>query len=76
MNQQFIASVTAEAPALLTIVWGSGKQTKVDLSDYLHSPGYERLKKTSFFAGVAVEEWGTVSSPSGDLPQNLFWNPL
>jgi len=58
MNQQLIDSVAAEAPALLTIVWRSGKQTRVDISDYLKSPGYERLKKPVFFAKVAVEEWG------------------
>jgi hypothetical protein len=58
MNQQIINSVTAEAPALLTISWGTGKQTKVDLSAYLDSPTYERLKNPAFFAGVVVEEWG------------------
>jgi hypothetical protein len=58
MNQPIIDSVTAEAPEFLTITWRSGKQTKVDLSEYLNSPGYEQLKNPTFFTGVAVEEWG------------------
>jgi hypothetical protein len=58
MSQQMILSVTAEPPALLTIVWRSGKQTRVDVSEYLGSPGYERLNAPDFFAKVAVEEWG------------------
>lgn len=58
MTQQMINSVKAEAPNILTIVWRSGKQTKVDVSEYLDSPGYERLKDPAFFAAVVVEEWG------------------
>lgn len=58
MNQQMLTSVTAEAPALLTIGWRSGKQTRVDISEYLDSPGYERLKDPDFFLRAAVEEWG------------------
>lgn len=58
MNQQILDSVKAEAPALLKIVWHTGKQTKVDLSEYLDSPGYERLKNPTFFSCVAVEERG------------------
>ena len=58
MNQQIIKSVTAEVPSLLSIIWLSGKQTKVDISEYFASPGYEGLKEPSFFVTVAVEEWG------------------
>jgi hypothetical protein len=58
MSQQMINTVTAEAPSLLTIVWRSGKQTRVDVSEYLDSPGYGRLKNPTFFASAAVEEWG------------------
>lgn len=53
-----INSVHAEAPNILALVWRTGKQTKVDVSEYLDSPGYERLKDPAFFAAVAVEEWG------------------
>ena len=58
MNQQKIKSVSAEAPSLLTIVWRSGKQTRVDIAEYLASPGYERLQEPTFFATAVVEEWG------------------
>jgi len=58
MTQQKIKSVTAEAPSQLTIVWGSGKQTRVGITEYLNSPGYERLKEPRFFGSVEVEEWG------------------
>ena len=58
MNQQMIKSITVEATALLTIAWRSGKQTKVDVSEYLNSPGYERLREPKFFTTAVVEEWG------------------
>jgi Protein of unknown function (DUF2442) len=58
MNQQMIKNITAEAPSLLTILWRSGKQTSVDIAEYLHSPGYEKLKVPTFFATAVVEEWG------------------
>ena len=58
MNQQMITSVIAEAPSHLAISWRSGKHTRVDISEYLNSPGYERLKETNFFATAVVEEWG------------------
>ena len=58
MNQQMIKAVTTEAPSLVTILWRSGKQTRVDISEYLDSPGYEKLKEPKFFASAVVEEWG------------------
>jgi hypothetical protein len=58
MNQQTIKSITAEPPSRLTIVWNSGKQTRVDISEYLDSPGYERLQEAAYFASAVVEEWG------------------
>jgi hypothetical protein len=58
MNQQMIKSVTAEAPSLLTVLWRSGKHTRVNISEYLDSPGYERLKEPKFFVTAIVEEWG------------------
>jgi len=58
MTQQMIKSVTAEAPSQITIHWRSGKHTRIDLSDYLGSPGYEKLKEPTFFETAAVEEWG------------------
>ena len=58
MSQQKVKSVTAEAPSSLTILWRSGKQTRVDVSEYLDSPGYEKLKEQIFFVTAVVEEWG------------------
>lgn len=58
MNQQMIKSITVEVPSLVTIVWRSAKQTKVNVSEYLNSPGYELLKDPNFFTTATVEEWG------------------
>ena len=58
MNQQMIKTIIAEAPSFLTILWRSGKQTRVDISEYLNSPGYENLKEPKFFTSAIVEEWG------------------
>ena len=58
MNQQMIKSITVEVPSLVTIVWRSAKQTKVNVSEYLNSPGYELLKDPKFFTTATVEEWG------------------
>lgn len=68
MNQQKIKFVSANAPSLLTIIWHSGKQTTVDVAEYLDTPGYERLKEPSFFAAASVEEWGHgIEWASGEL---------
>ena len=68
MNQQMIKTIIAETPSLLTIVWRSGKQTRVDISEYLNSPGYEKLKEPMFFASAVVEECGHgVEWAEGDI---------
>ena len=58
MTQQKIKSVSAELPSHLRILWCSGKHTSVDISEYLESPGYDRLKEPTFFVTALVEEWG------------------
>lgn len=58
MNQQIIKSFSAGLPSQLTILWRSGKYTEVDISEYLDSPGYEKLKDPDFFVTATVEEWG------------------
>lgn len=58
MNRQTIESVAVEAPSQVTVLWRSGKRTRIDISNYLDSPGYEKLRDPLFFAGAAVEEWG------------------
>lgn len=58
MKQQKIKSVTAENASILAIVWHTGRQTRVNISEYFDSPGYERLRDPQFFADACVEEWG------------------
>ena len=58
MNQQMIKTIITEVPSKLTILWQSGKQTIVDISEYINSPGYEKLKEPKFFTSAIVEEWG------------------
>lgn len=58
MNQQMIKEVVVEAPSHLTIQWRSGKHTRVDVFEYIKSPGYEKLKVESYFNSAIVEEWG------------------
>jgi len=58
MNQQTIKAVSVELPSYLKISWLSGKQTKVNISEYVDSPGYEKLKDPAFFETAGVEEWG------------------
>ena len=58
MYLQRIRSVITEAPSFLTLVWRTGKQTLVNVSDYINSPGYERLQNADIFATAVVEEWG------------------
>ena len=58
MNQQTIKSVSVELPSYLMISWLSGKQSKVNVSEYVESPGYEKLKDSIFFETAGVEEWG------------------
>jgi hypothetical protein len=53
-----ITQVRALLPTRLDVTWANGKQSKVDASDYLQAPGYERLRDPAFFASVQVEEWG------------------
>ena len=58
MNQQTIKSVSVGLPSYLMISWLSGKQSKVNVSEYVESPGYEKLKDPAFFETAGVEVWG------------------
>ena len=46
------------APARLRVEWESGRQSEVEVGEYLKSPGYERLRDPALFARAQVEEWG------------------
>jgi len=58
MCASLIKTLFAEAPSQLTILWRSGKQTKVNVAEYLDTPGYEKLREAAFFVSAVVEEWG------------------
>ena len=63
-----ITRVEALPPAKLRVTWESGKQSEVDVHEYLRAPGHERLRDPVFFAGVQVEEWGHgVEWPVADI---------
>jgi Protein of unknown function (DUF2442) len=63
-----ITRVEAMSPARLRITWESGKQSEIDVGEYLEAPGHERLRKPAFFADVQVEEWGHgVEWPAADI---------
>ena len=53
-----ITQVEPLPPARLRVTWESGKQSEVDVGEYLQAPGHERLRAPAFFATVQVEEWG------------------
>ncbi|UFS72771.1 DUF2442 domain-containing protein [Geomonas sp. RF6] len=38
--------------------WRSRKQSRIDISEYLDSPGYTQLKDESTFKRVVTKEWG------------------
>jgi hypothetical protein len=63
-----ITQVEALLSARLRTTWATGKQTEVDVSDYLLAPGHERLRDPVFFASVQVDEWGHgVEWPAADI---------
>ncbi len=63
-----ITRVDAVPPAGLRVTWESGKQSEVDVREYLQAPGHERLRNSGFFATVQVEEWGHgVEWPAADI---------
>ena len=39
-----ITRVEAMPPARLRVTWESGKQSEVDVGEYLQAPGHERLR--------------------------------
>lgn len=53
-----VTQVEALPPAKLLVTWESGKQSEVDIGEYLQAQGHERLRDPAFFATVQVEEWG------------------
>lgn len=63
-----ISRVEAIPPARLRLEWASGSRSEVDVSQYLKSPGHDRLRDAGFFARVQVEEWGHgVEWPQADI---------
>ncbi|MDE2051801.1 MAG: DUF2442 domain-containing protein [Gammaproteobacteria bacterium] len=63
-----ISRVEALPPARLRIKWANRNYSEVDVSEYLKSPGHERLRDPAFFARAQVEEWGHgVEWPGADV---------
>lgn len=63
-----ISRVKALPPDRLRLQWASGTESDVDVSEYLNSPGHERLRDPALFARAEVEEWGHgVEWPEGDI---------
>ena len=53
-----VTQVTAIPPSSLQVVLSNGRTIRLDVAEYLTSPGYELLGDPEVFAGVAIEEWG------------------
>ncbi|MGH8318277.1 MAG: DUF2442 domain-containing protein [Steroidobacteraceae bacterium] len=53
-----ITRVEVMPPTRLRVTWDSGKQSEVDVGEYVQAPGHERLRDPVFFADVQMEEWG------------------
>ncbi|MDE2263056.1 MAG: DUF2442 domain-containing protein [Gammaproteobacteria bacterium] len=63
-----ISRVEALPPARLRFKWANRNYSEVDVSEYLKSPGHERLRDPAFFARAQVEEWGHgVEWPGADV---------
>ena len=61
-----VAAVEAQPKARLRVRLSTGRTIEVDVSEYLHAPGYERLRKPAHFARANVAEWGHGVSWPGD----------
>ncbi len=62
-----VKSVDPLPKSRLRIALSTARMIEVDVSQYLSSPGYERLRKPAFFAKVDVAEWGHGISWPGDI---------
>ena len=61
-----VTAVEAQPKARLRVRLSTGRTIEVDVSEYLHAPGYERLRKPAHFARAEVAEWGHGVSWPGD----------
>ena len=60
--------VEALPPGRLRLHWARGGHSEVDISEYLKSPGHQRLRDPRFFARARLEEWGHgVEWPDADI---------
>jgi hypothetical protein len=53
-----VETVTAGKDNSLDVSLSNGRTIRVDLREYLDSPGYEGLRDGTVFSQVQVEEWG------------------
>ena len=62
-----VKSVDPLPKSRLRVVLSTGRMIEVEVSQYLSTPGYERLRKAAFFARADVAEWGHGVSWPGDI---------
>ena len=67
MALRTVTSVEALPKGRLRVALSTGRMIEVDVSEYLDSPGYERLRKAASFARADVAEWGHGVSWPGDI---------
>ena len=67
MTLMTVISVDVLPKAKLRVKLSTGRVIEVDVSQYLGTPGYERLRKPKFFARADVTEWGHGVSWPGDI---------
>src|SRR5579872_2171316 len=53
-----IEGVKAIGPAQLRLRWSDGAEVELDLSAWLETPGFARLRDHAMFAAVKVGDWG------------------
>jgi len=62
-----VSTVEALSKRRLRVTLSTGRTLEVDMTDYLDTPGYERLRKAGSFAKADVAEWGHGVSWPGDI---------
>jgi hypothetical protein len=62
-----VNSVKPLPKARLHVQLSNGRTVEINVTEYLNTPGYERLRKPAFFEKAAVAEWGHGVSWPGDI---------
>ena len=62
-----VSTVEALPKRRLRVTLSTGRTIEVDVTEYLDTPGYARLRNAGTFARVEVAEWGHGVSWPGDI---------